>query len=539
MKQKIIFLFLCLLLIGMSNTSIAQNTSQTERKIISGYVKDANGEPIIGASVSVPGTPIGTATDIEGKFTLNVPVNATLHFSYLGYSSQEVKVGNRTNIDIILVEDSQQLEEVVVVGYGTQKKVNLTGAVAAVKIDEKMASRSVTNMSTGLSGLIPGLVVQQSTGFAGFDGATLQIRGLGSVNNSNPLIVVDGMPDVDINRINMNDVESVSVLKDAASSAIYGSRAANGVILITTKTGKKDEKAKITYTGSYAISKLSNFYEYLADYPKAMTMEIRTVQAGNGSSSFRYGSIEQWMAMGLVDPVLFPNTNQYEEMFRDGSVQQHNISAQGGSDKFSFFLSAGIMDQQGVQINNDYDRYNFRSNLDYNIRDNIKVGAKMDGQWTNTYYPRSAGLESGGLMYAVSGVLNWNPETQQYGGSMAYGENGSAGNMLAEYSVYHSYRYAQQYNGTIFGVWEIIKGLKARADFSLRFYNRFGKSWDDPTTQYNFQANTVSRVMRADNMGVSQDISQGYKTLFQGQLSYDKEIFSGHNLSVMLVAAEE
>ena len=159
----------------------------------------------------------------------------------------------RTNVVVTLSEDSQTLDEVVVVGYGTQKKVNLTGSVAAVKVDEKIASRSITNVSSSLSGLVPGLVVSQTTGFAGGDGASLKVRGLGSINNSDPLIVVDGMPDVDINRINMNDIESISVLKDAASSAVYGSRAAKGVILINNKGGYKEEKYKVTYNGYYAL----------------------------------------------------------------------------------------------------------------------------------------------------------------------------------------------------------------------------------------------------------------------------------------------
>jgi TonB-linked SusC/RagA family outer membrane protein len=512
---------------------------QIKKKTVTGTVLDEHGETITGANVVEKGTANGVITDVDGKFTLEVSENATLQISFIGYAVQDISVGNRADISVRLMENAQALDEVVVVGYGTQKKVNLTGAVAAVKFDEKMSSRTVTNLSTGLSGLIPGLVVQQSTGFAGFDGATLQIRGLGSVNNSNPLVVVDGMPDVDINRINMNDVENISVLKDAASSAIYGSRAANGVILITTKTGNRDEKAKINYTGSYAISEMSNFYEYLADYPKAMTMEMRAVGAGNGSSGFRYGSVEQWMARGLVDPILFPNTNQYDEMFRRGKVQTHNLSASGGNEKFTFFLSAGIMNQQGVQIHNDYDRYNFRVNLDYKIRDNITVGSRMDGQWTNSVYPRGAGLETAGLMYAVSGILNYNPETGQYGGGMAYGENGSAGNMLAEYEVWHSNRNQQQYNGNIFGIWEVIKGLKVRADYSIRYYNQFTKSYNDPTVQWNFQTGMQSRTMIAANAGVSQEIRQGYKTLLQGQISYDKELFPGHQFSMMAIAAEE
>ena len=173
---------------------------------------------------------------------------------------------------------------------------------------------------------MPGLVVSQTTGFAGGDGASLKVRGLGSINNSDPLIVVDGMPDVDINRINMNDIESISVLKDAASSAVYGSRAANGVILITTKGGSKEAKSKVTYNGSYALSSPVEFYDYLADYSRALTMQMRSAATGNKSTSFQQGTVEQWMAMGLVDPILFPNTDQYDEMFRTGAIMNHTVS---------------------------------------------------------------------------------------------------------------------------------------------------------------------------------------------------------------------
>lgn len=292
------FLVLLLLFIGIGSV-----TAQNAR--ITGTVKDNTGEAVIGANIKVKDSTGGTITDIDGHFNIEASSNATLVVSFIGYITQEVPLKGRTNVVVTLSEDSQTLDEVVVVGYGTQKKVNLTGSVAAVKVDEKIASRSITNVSSSLSGLVPGLVVSQTTGFAGGDGASLKVRGLGSINNSDPLIVVDGMPDVDINRINMNDIESISVLKDAASSAVYGSRAANGVILITTKGGSKEAKSKVTYNGSYALSSLVEFYDYLADYSRALTMQMRSAATGNKSTSFQQGTVEQWMAMGLVDPILF------------------------------------------------------------------------------------------------------------------------------------------------------------------------------------------------------------------------------------------
>lgn len=428
--MKHLFVFL-LLFIGIGSI-----TAQNAR--ITGTVKDNTGEAVIGANIKIKDGTGGTITDIDGHFNIEAPSNATLVVSFIGYTTQEVALNGRTNIVVTLAEDSQTLDEVVVVGYGTQKKVNLTGSVAAVKVDEKIASRSITNVSSSLSGLVPGLVVSQTTGFAGGDGASLKVRGLGSINNSDPLIVVDGMPDVDINRINMNDIESISVLKDAASSAVYGSRAANGVILITTKGGAKEGKAKVSYNGSYAWSSPVEFYDYLADYSRALTMQMRSAATGNKSTSFRQGTVEQWMAMGLVDPILFPNTDQFDEMFRTGAIMNHTVSASGGTDKMNFYTSIGILDQEGLQIHNDYSRYNMRLNVDYKIRDNVKVGIKTDGSWSERQTPRGAGLETAGLKYVISGILNKHPETGEYGGAMAYGESASAGNAIAEYEAYRT-----------------------------------------------------------------------------------------------------
>ncbi len=233
--------------------------------VITGMVTDSKGATIPGVSVKIKGTTLGTITDLGGKFSLNVPnSDAIVVFSFVGFVQQEVKIANRTSINITLLEDNTTIDEVIVVGYGTQKKVNLTAAVSQIVIDEKISSRTVTNVSSALSGLLPGLSVQQNSGLAGGSGANLLIRGLTSpTSGSTPLIVVDNMPDVDINRIDINDIESISVLKDAAAASVYGSRGSTGVILITTKTGKGVKVPQIKYTGTYATAKPTNFYSFL------------------------------------------------------------------------------------------------------------------------------------------------------------------------------------------------------------------------------------------------------------------------------------
>ncbi len=529
--MKHLFVFL-LLFIGIG-TVTAQNVQVT------GIVKDNSGEAVIGANVTVKGSTNGTITDLDGKFSVQASPNATLVISFIGYTTQEIKLQGKTNVTVTLTEDSKALDEVVVIGYGTQKKVNLTGSVAAVKIDETIASRSITNVSSSLSGLVPGLVVSQSTGFAGGDGASLKVRGLGSINNSDPLIVVDGMPDVDINRINMNDIESISVLKDAASSAVYGSRAANGVILITTKSGLKESKAKVSYNGSYAWSSPVEFYDYMADYSRALTMHMRAAASGNSSTNYRQASAEQWLAMSMVDPILFPNTDQFDEMFRTGAIQNHTVSASGGSDKMNFYTSIGIMDQEGLQIHNDYSRYNMRLNLDYKIHDNVKIGVKTDGTWSERQTPRGSGLETGGLKYVISGVLNQHPETGEYGGSMAYGENTSAGNAIAEYEAYRTNTSRKEFNGNAYIEWEPLKDLKVNVSYALRYYNEFSKTVQNVIKQMNFQTGEVSRTMPDTGDLINNSNYEGHKTLFQGRISYEKEIAKGHHIAAMFNAAEE
>lgn len=529
MKYFIVFLLLC----------VSIGTVKAQNVHVTGIVNDNMGEVVIGANIKVKNGSGGTITDIDGRFSIDVPQNATLIVSFIGYMTKEVELKGKTDIVVTLSEDSQALDEVVVVGYGTQKKVNLTGSVAAVKVDDKIASRSITNVSSSLSGLVPGLVVSQSTGFAGGDGASLKVRGLGSINNSDPLIVVDGMPDVDINRINMNDIESISVLKDAASSAVYGSRAANGVILITTKGGKKDDKARVSYNGSYAWSSPVEFYDYLADYSRALTMHMRSNFTGNKSTNFRQGTVEQWMAMGLVDPILFPNTDQYEAMFRTGAVQNHTVSASGGTDRMNFYTSIGVMDQEGLLINNDYKRYNYRLNVDYKIRDNVKIGIKTDGSWSERQLPRGAGLETAGLMYVISGVLNKHPETGEYGGAMAYGEASSAGNALAEYEAYRTNTSRKEFNGNAYLEWEPLKDLKLNVSYGLHYYTQFEKKIQNVIKQWNFQTGSVARTMPDTGDVISNSNYEGYKSLFQGRISYEKELFPGHHISAMFNAAEE
>ncbi|RYC70205.1 SusC/RagA family TonB-linked outer membrane protein [Spirosoma sordidisoli] len=514
----------------------------------SGRVLDEKGTGLPGATVVLKNdAKTGTTSDADGKFTINVPTGGgTLVVSAIGYLPKEVAITSETTLDVAMAPDIKTLNEVVVVGYGTQKKENLTGAVAAITIDEKIASRSLANVSSGLSGLIPGLAVQQSTGQAGRSGAALVIRGLGTVNNAGPLIVVDGIPDVDINRIDMNDVASISVLKDAASASVYGSRAANGVVLITTKNGSQNKKAQISYTGTYGLSQPTNFYNYFDDYARSLTMHLRASGAGASSTTYRYGTVEDWLSKSMVDPIKYPSTNWWDVILRDnGRIQTHNLSASGGTDRANFYLSAGIFDELGVLINHNYRRYNTRFNLDYKVRDNIKVGIRMDGQWSKQEYANQEGFITYNgtagydIRYAVAGILPKNPNTGQYGGIMAYGEDAFARNMLSQFEVNHNQNDRQELNANLYGEWNPIEGLTVRGDYGLRYYNQFVKSYSDPTDEYNFQTGLIARNLVAPSAGISNAVNSGYKTLLQGRVTYNKTLFGNHQLSLLGAYTEE
>ncbi|MDD2613188.1 MAG: TonB-dependent receptor plug domain-containing protein, partial [Bacteroidales bacterium] len=245
-------------------------TSDFQTHKLTGVVKDADtGEPLFGVSAFIEGTRIGTVSDVAGKFAIEVPKTpSVLVFSYIGYITKKVAFDKQSAIEVTMDKSSKNLDEVVVVGYGTQKKVNMTGAVSQIKFDELGSTRPIITVSSALGGLSSGVNVRQASGEPGSDGATIRIRGIGTLNNSNPLVIVDGM-ESSLDVINPQDIASISILKDAASSAIYGSRAANGVILVTTKSGDK-QRVSVTYTGMLSNCSPIHLTEFVSDYPTYM-----------------------------------------------------------------------------------------------------------------------------------------------------------------------------------------------------------------------------------------------------------------------------
>ncbi|MFT2010510.1 TonB-dependent receptor [Pontibacter sp. 13R65] len=515
---------------------------------ISGVVVDKDGGPLPGVNVMVKGTSIGTATDVDGRFSLSVPDNTgILVFTFVGFTTKEIPIGNQAVFNVALESDQKTLEEVIVVGYGTQKKTHATGAVSMVKVDEQLSSRAVPNVSSGLAGLVPGLAASQSTGMAGRNQASLIIRGLGTVNNSSPLVVVDGMPDVDINRIDMNDVESISVLKDAASASVYGTRGANGVILITTKSGK-GKKPTINFTSTNALERPTKAYDFMSDYARALTVHQRAASVNTlpENLNFRYGTIDQWMALGMIDPIRYPNTDWWDVMMRNGSIQRHNLSASGGTDGSNFYISVGALDQKGLQINNDYKQYNARINYDYQVRHNMNVGVKLNGNSSRFDYSFGEGFTDGGasngydMQFAVAGILPYDPVSGHFGGVMAYGEDPQAFNPYTVFVNNMTKQERQEANGTMFFDWSPIEGLQARVDYAINYNNQFISRADIPNRAYNFQTDSYgSRVYVGPNAPVQNFTDTGHKTMFTGRLDYNKSFGKNHEFRALGVYSEE
>lgn len=346
--------------------------TQQQVKHITGRILDPNDEPVIGANVVVKGTTIGTVTDAEGNFTLDVPEGATLQISYIGYIEQSIPVGNKSVISVILKEDSQALDEVVVVGFGTQKKLNLTGAVTAVS-GEEMTKRPVTNPSTMLQGQVPGLRVTQGLGQPGSESVSIRVRGQGTFSSagSDPLILINGVPG-DLNSLDPSVIESVSVLKDAASASIYGARAANGVILVTTKQGAGDQKTRIAYHGNLGIHTPTRMFDIVTN--SAEYMELANLAKTNSGLGDKYPQEEIEKYRNSNGNPQYPSFDWIDYMFNPALVQNHNLSLAGSSEKSTYNVAMNYVNQEGTLRGFNYRKYNMTIDLTSQVTKWMRVG---------------------------------------------------------------------------------------------------------------------------------------------------------------------
>lgn len=355
-----------------------------QQKTVKGRILDALGEPIIGANVLVRGTVNGVITDVDGNFTLhNVAVGDVIQISYIGYLTKEVKVtDNLTELKISLKEDAQALEEVVVVGYGSEKKVNLTGSVANVNIAELSESRPITDVSQGLAGMAAGVQVTSGSNKPGDNTASILIRGQGTLNNAAPLVLIDGVEGA-LSSVQPQDIESLSVLKDAASAAIYGSRAANGVILITTRGGKQG-KVKVEYNGYLSWESVGKTFDLVSDYADYMELINEGLDNSDLPGTYSTTAITEWRQNAGKDPLKYPNTNLMDAMFKTSLSNNHSIAVSGGSEKIRFYTSFGFLDNPGVMDNSGYKKSQARVNLDADVASWLKLGVNINGYVAST-----------------------------------------------------------------------------------------------------------------------------------------------------------
>jgi len=509
------------------------NVTQQQQKTISGTVTDSGGEPLPGVSIVVKGTTQGTVTNADGEYTLtNVSSDATLVFSFVGMKTLEVIVGSKTNINVRMEEETIGIEEVVAVGYGTQKRINITGSVASID-SEKLTVAPVASTTNALSGRLPGLITKQNRGLPGSDNATLSIRGFAS-----PLIIVDGI-ESSFNNIDASEIESISVLKDA-SAAIYGSRAGNGVLLITTKRGTIS-KPKFTLNSTFTLQE-PTFFPILCNSGQQTELE-REAHLNKGLpeeiAPWTQEEVDLFYAGTNPD---FPNEDWYHIAARDYAPQHlHNLTVSGGSEKIKYFGFLGYLDQQSIFKNNggEYQRYNIRSNIDAKITDRLNIQFDLstivedrDFPWRGDEHANSVWDEYWGSRPYYSGEL---PDKNK----IAYAGLGGAVSLPAiTNSEISGYRRtdSQNFKGTLTLDYKFkLEGLSAKAFINYDKDYSFFKMWDwlVDSYSYNYSNDTYTQHTTKSNRGLTYQDRKNRMITGQASLNYDNIIFEDHHITAL------
>ncbi|KAA6344424.1 TonB-dependent receptor SusC [termite gut metagenome] len=524
-----------------SNTSeIALVTQQ--QKTVKGIITDESGEPVIGANVTEKGSSsVGTISDINGAFQLNVSANAVLEVSFIGYTTQLIRTGNQTSFNIQLEEDSQTIDEVVVVGYGVQKKVNLTGSVSSVNFQDQALSRPVTNVSSALAGLSSGVQVMQSSSRPGSDGATIRVRGYGTLNDNDPLIIIDGMEN-SIDAVLPHDIESISILKDAASSAIYGSRAANGVVLITTKKGKG--KVNVKYTGRYSYAQPTNLVELVSDYADYMELMNESLTNIGQTINFNQTTIDLWrektqqpnaISEGNVAPnyVAYPNTDWQRTLFTRGNIQDHAVSASGSSDNSRFLFSIGYLDNEGLVENTGMRRYSLRSNLETDVNKWLTIGTKIYATQEN----RDPGDFSNANNYLRQTTPGIYPQWEgKYGAPEAAEESATANGLFSFLNQTAGDLLRSRFNATAYSTVKVLKGLAWDFNFNYRRYWNEESTWTNAAAIEKVKFSTGTVMAPPANPAIIETAfnnSAYHSYTLENLLKYATTLNKVHDLSVL------
>ncbi|MFW5657328.1 MAG: SusC/RagA family TonB-linked outer membrane protein [Bacteroidota bacterium] len=387
--EKCRFLIIILLAVFPAIVVGQSNTGQ-----VSGRVTDSSGEPLPGVTIVIEGTNVGTTSGMEGEYTLDIPENTdnpVLVFSYIGFTTQRLEIDAQEVINVVMTDDVKVLDEFVVVGYGIQRKVDLTGAVSSIDT-EGMRLLPVAGVDQALQGRAAGVNITHNTGMPG-EGVNVRIRGVGSINSSNdPLYIVDGVPTTDaLSTLSTTDIESISILKDAASTAIYGARANNGIILITTRKGKKGEpriefSSQVGFQQHGRLTPMANRDQYIEMYNQAATNDNAFIE----NPRLQRELIDDEVSAGL------PDLNQLESIFRRGIIQNHSISVSGGTDLLTYMVSGNVFEQEGIILGSHYDRYSGRITLNSTVNDFIRLGTNINMARSNNDIIGSSGDGFGG-----------------------------------------------------------------------------------------------------------------------------------------------
>lgn len=536
LTQRLMVWLCCLCIVTLPMQSIYANAlshtgSDKITATITGTVTDNTGETLIGATVLVQGTSVGTITDFDGTYSIEANTGDVLRFSYTGYADQEIEVGAATVIDVVMSEDIAQLSEIVVTGYSSQKKANLTGAVGVVGA-ETLEARPITNASQALQGQVSGVWINQNSGEPGQDAATIRIRGIGTLNNSDPLILVDGI-EAPFGNLNPNDIESITVLKDAASAAIYGSRAANGVVLVTTKRGKGNAKPTFTYTGFAGSGTATSTPDYIWNSQEFMQLR-NEADANSGNPALYPDAVVNRFASG-------PNTNWFDEILRSGALQQHDLSIGGGSEKTNFYISVGYLDQEGIIESTDgTKRYTARLNLDTKVNDRFGIGGSfyVSSQKSNL---DNVGQDGGVLARATRLGPNFPAYDNQ--GRLADRDRElnsielSTPNILAEIQALNRVLDDKRFLGNFYAEYEPIDGLKLRGTVAANYQTDDDAYFERRIETFDWQTGDVGTIWK-ENRDFRNEHREQMNITSWIQATYEKS-FDVHNFKVLVGANQE
>lgn len=519
---------ICLLfLLSLLSSNGKAAVPDIAQNIISGSVFGSDGTALEGVQVRNLQTNAVTVTVSGGSFKISGDPGDQLEFKLIGYETRVITASEAERV--VLAPVAMGLNEVVVVGYGTQKKQNLTGAVSNVNFNKSTISRPAFNLSSTLTGLVPGLNISQSSATPGAEGFNILIRGQGTMNDASPLVLIDGVPGA-LNSIPPYDVESVTVLKDASSSSIYGSRAANGVILVTTKKGSSG-KLKVSYNTYLGEQSTAKNISFITD----MATHMKLVNESEGFDKYSADLIQNWENKSKAGDPLYPNTDWYKEMLKPSFLQQHNLSVSGGAEKINYYMSLGYLDNKGVIDNSGFRSYSFRLNSEAKPTSWLSIGEKISGSWSNRA-PIDMPTFFGNIRNTTPGVIPKYTDGR-YGGEMFNGLP-QGNNPRAYVDNIRGNFEGQNLDLQLFGTISFLKYFKWENNFGLNYRNRRNWTYARPYSLWNFQ-NDFNYPLRPNVSSLFNGSIRNYTTVYNSLLRFNQSFTGGHNLSALLGFGQE